>query len=145
MKLVAKKSRVWTPQPPDHFTGQVRMAPLAQPETEAGLLVLGVEFSPTARTDWHRHPGGQVLYVIQGFCLVANEEGESRFLEPGDCLQTTPGERHWHGATPDTVMVHLSLTSHGVTQWDPEKVSEEDYQQVLEHELAARLGHAPSA
>jgi hypothetical protein len=36
-----------------------------------------------------------------------------------------PGEHHWHGAGPDTVMTHIAI-SLGVTDWgDP--VSDEDY------------------
>ena len=97
------------------------------PPDDDGLLVLGVHFSPGARTDWHSHPGGQVLYVVEGVCRVGNDQGELVELAPGDVAQIRPGEVHWHGATPHGPMTHLSLTSHGVTRWEPRKVSDSEY------------------
>jgi quercetin dioxygenase-like cupin family protein len=41
-------------------------------------------------------------------------------------VHAPPGERHWHGATPDAPMMHLSLTSGGDTRWE-DKVDKEEY------------------
>jgi quercetin dioxygenase-like cupin family protein len=41
-------------------------------------------------------------------------------------VHAPPGERHWHGATPDAPMMHLSITTAGDTQWD-DKVDDEEY------------------
>ena len=30
----------------------------------------------------------------------------------GDTVWIAPGEKHWHGASPDTNMVHLALQEH---------------------------------
>jgi quercetin dioxygenase-like cupin family protein len=46
-------------------------------------------------------------------------------LEPGDVVWFSPGEDHWHGAGPDSVMTHIAI-SLGTTDWgDP--VSDADY------------------
>ncbi len=48
-------------------------------------------------------------------------------MGPGDTVYAPAGERHWHGAAPDSPMMHLSITYGGATEWDAEKVSDEDY------------------
>ena len=69
-----------------------------------------VRFQDGARTHWHRHPRGQVLYIVAGRCRVGTDDGDTVELEPGDVLVAEPGERHWHGAAPGSDMAHLSVT-----------------------------------
>ena len=127
MELNRSEDRVWEPAPAENFTGNVWFGPLAPRPTEDSLSALGVHFEPGARTDWHTHPGGQTLYVTDGAGFVQRRGGESVRIGPGDVVYAPAGEEHWHGATPHSHMTHLSLTSHGVTQWLPEKVSDDDY------------------
>lgn len=89
--------------------------------------VLGVQFSPGARTDWHSHPAGQVLHVIAGSGVVANTAGERIEISAGDTVTTPAGDLHWHGASPDSPMLHLSITHGGPTQWTPDKVTDDQY------------------
>ena len=76
-----------------------------------------MQFEPGARTYWHQHPGGQVLYITSGAGFVQNSHGETVIMSAGDAVITPPGEVHWHGATPTAPLVHLSLTTHGETHW----------------------------
>lgn len=115
----------WTAAPEEHFTGDVWFGPLSQ--VEGALNAAGVQFSPGARTDWHSHPKGQVLYVVSGSGYVMNESGERAAIVSGDVVYASPGELHWHGATPDSPMFHLSLTTGGATEWEPRKVSADEY------------------
>lgn len=115
----------WRPAPAEHFTGRVLMGLLSQ-DAEA-LNALGVHFDPGARTDWHRHPAGQVLYVVSGAGRVGTEDGRSVELSPGDVVHTPPGEVHWHGASPHSPMMHLSLTTGGATEWTARKVTDPEY------------------
>ncbi len=117
----------WVPAPPEHFTGPVWFGEMASDGTEAGMNVLGVQFAPGSRTDWHSHPAGQVLHVVSGSGLVANEAGERVEISAGDTVNTPPDELHWHGARPDSPMMHLSITHGGATQWAPDKVDDADY------------------
>ena len=116
----------WEEAPKENFTGKVWFGSLSQAE-DRPLNALGVLFEPGARTDWHTHPEGQVLYVVSGAGRVQTADGETIEIGPGDVVHTPPGEEHWHGATPNSYMVHLSLTTDGATEWKPKKVSDEDY------------------
>lgn len=118
----------WGPAGDEHFTGSVRFGPLHPPADPDDLNVLGVEFQPGARTDWHTHPGGQVIYVVDGTARVGLEEGDVIEAGPGDAIHAPPGQVHWHGAGPDGEMTHLSITHLGATEWLPRKVSDEEYE-----------------
>jgi quercetin dioxygenase-like cupin family protein len=117
----------WTPQPSDHFTGEVNSRRLHEAGS-GGLTVIAVRFSPGARSDWHHHPDGQVLYIVEGSGLVATREGQTSRVHAGDVIWAPPGEIHWHGAAVDTAMTNLSLTTGGATRWLPAKVTDEEYQ-----------------
>lgn len=121
-------SMQWNPAPAEHFTGPVWFGDMSSSADETGLNVLGVQFAPGSRTDWHSHPGGQVLYVVSGSGTVANEDGERIEMAAGDTVTTPPDELHWHGATPDSPMLHLSITHGGETVWSSEKVTDTHYQ-----------------
>lgn len=102
-------SRPSTPANPDYFTGTVRMDPLINAPHPARLNALSVTFEPGARTAWHTHPLGQTLIVTSGAGL-AQKDGEAiQRLLPGDVVWFEPGEKHWHGAGPDTAMTHIAL------------------------------------
>lgn len=116
----------WEEAPAEHFTGKAWFGPLSQAD-DRPLNALGVLFEPEARTDWHTHPEGQVLYVVSGSGRVQTADGETIQVGPGDVVHTPPGEEHWHGAAPHSYMMHLSLTTGGATEWMPRKVSDEDY------------------
>lgn len=116
----------WTPAPAEHFTGMARFGPLSH-ATEEGLNALAVSFDPGARTDWHWHPDGQVLYITNGAGLVQKDDGETVEVSAGDVVYSPPNEVHWHGAGPSSPMTHLSLTTGGATVWEPRKVTDEEY------------------
>ena len=117
----------WEDAPDEHFTGSVRFGPHYSPRDPDDLNVLGVHFSPQARTDWHSHPGGQVIYVTEGAGYVVTEAGDRAEISAGDVVHAPPGELHWHGARVNTHMVHLSLTWRGATEWAGRKVTDEEY------------------
>ena len=128
MEHTPTESLQWESAPAEHFTGQVWFGPLSQAE-DRPLNALGVLFEPGARTDWHSHPEGQVLYVTSGAGLVQTIDGETVEVGAGDVVHAPPGEEHWHGATSDSYMMHLSLTTGGATEWSPRKVTDEEYRQ----------------
>ena len=127
MDKEASSDLTWTSAPAEHFTGDVWFGAMAAPETEEDLNVLGVQFAPGARTDWHSHPAGQVLHVVSGSGIVASEDGERVTMSAGDTVKTPPNELHWHGARHDSPMMHLSITHGGPTEWSDRKVTDEEY------------------
>jgi quercetin dioxygenase-like cupin family protein len=104
--------------PAEWFTGDVWIDPIATGRAPSHLSVGAVHFSPGARTAWHRHEGGQTLYVTEGRGLVQSRGDRVVELGPGDVVSTPDREEHWHGAAPDHFMTHLSLTE-GDPHWGP--------------------------
>jgi quercetin dioxygenase-like cupin family protein len=115
--------------PADWFTGMVRIDPLFQATAPARVAGASVTFEPGARTAWHTHPLGQTLIVTAG-CGWAQREGRPvEEIHPGDVIWFSPGEKHWHGASPTTGMTHIAVQEAldgKVVDW-LEKVSDEQY------------------
>ncbi len=82
----------------------LRLGDEASPGVAAS--VARVAFSPGARTAWHTHPFGQILVVVSGVGLVCKGGETALRLRAGDSVAIAPGERHWHGATPDLAFTH---------------------------------------
>jgi len=106
----------------DVFTGEVWMDFVLEGD---GLMINDVFFTPGARTYWHRHELGQVLYVKAGEGRIYSRDGNGGTIGPGDVVHIPAGEEHWHGAGPDTFMLHMAISLGGVDWLDP--VSDEDY------------------
>src|SRR5688572_28938631 len=114
----------------EYFTGNVRIDPLFQAPAPARVSVASVTFEPGARTAWHSHPLGQTLFVTAGCGLVQSSGGSIEKIRPGDVIWSSPGEKHWHGATETTAMTHISMVEQldGKSADWMEKVSDEEYQ-----------------
>ncbi|MCC7252365.1 cupin domain-containing protein [Hyphomicrobium sp.] len=95
--------------PSDWFTGGVRIDALFNPAAPDRVQGAHVTFEPGARTAWHTHPLGQTLIVTSGRGRVQREGGPVEEIRPGDVVWFEPGEKHWHGAAPETAMTHIAL------------------------------------
>ena len=96
--------------PPEaYFTGDVLMDPIIEAPQPARIRAVRVSFTPGARTAWHHHPLGQTLHVLSGVGRFQTEGQPIVEILPGDTIWIPPGERHWHGAAPDTAMVHIAM------------------------------------
>ncbi|MGO9817868.1 MAG: cupin domain-containing protein [Acidocella sp.] len=95
--------------PAEYFTGTVRVDPLNNPPDPARVSMALVTFEPGARTAWHTHPLGQTLIVTMGCGRVQLEGEPVQEIRPGDVVWIAPGERHWHGAGPQTAMSHIAV------------------------------------
>jgi len=93
----------------DSFTGTVWQEPIIEAPAPARIRGAWVRFEPKARTAWHTHPLGQTLHVVSGVGRVQLWGGPLREIRAGDTVWIAPGEKHWHGAGPDTNMVHIAL------------------------------------
>jgi len=96
--------------PAEWFTGDVWIDTIARGEEPSRVRVNAVHFTPGARTAWHSHAVGQTLYVTEGEGFVQTRSGEIVRIRPGDIIHAPAAEWHWHGATPDHVMTHISIT-----------------------------------
>ena len=105
---------------PEWFEGQVSMQPLVATEQSQELDIVAVFFDDGARTTPHTHATDQVLYVVSGECMVADDSGRRRF-GPGEYIVLPAHQWHWHGAAPGQSMCHVSIRQPGPTDWTVER------------------------
>jgi len=111
-------------KPGSQFSGEA--FPYLTMAATDGVTINTVNFTPGARTFWHHHENGQIIQVLAGRGLIqAGNEESPRILNAGDTVWCPPGERHWHGAAPDSFLTHTAI-SLGVTSW-AEPVTDVEY------------------
>ena len=112
--------------PAEYFTGTVRIDAPFKGEAPARIGGATVTFEPGARTAWHTHPLGQTLIVLSGLGRCQRDGGPVEEIRPGDIVWFSPGEKHWHGAGPETAMSHIAIAEalDGVTVTWLEKVTD---------------------
>jgi len=103
---------------PEYFQGTVHMQELYQPDRDGEESeLIAVFFDTRARTRPHTHESTQVLQVVSGRCLVVTET-ERRVVAAGQVAIVPQGIWHWHGATADGPMCHISIKLPGRTNWE---------------------------
>ena len=88
-----------------------------------------VTFEPKARTNWHSHPGGQILLITGGKGYYQAMGEPARLLQKGDKVEIPPNVVHWHGAAPDSEFSHIAVslnTDKGGAVW-LKPVTDEEY------------------
>jgi quercetin dioxygenase-like cupin family protein len=83
-------------------------------------------FEAGARSAWHSHTKGQLLFVEEGHGRVQQRGQRVKTLAPGESDYTGPNVPHWHGAVPDQPLVQAALAFGGETTW-MEKVTDDEY------------------
>jgi quercetin dioxygenase-like cupin family protein len=117
----------------EYFTGTVWADLIVNAAAPARLQAARVSFEPNARTAWHTHPLGQTLHVISGVGCVQLWGESARLIKAGDSVWIAPGEKHWHGATANTGMVHIAMhemLDGNYADW-MEHVTHEQYAQAV--------------
>ncbi len=112
-----------------YFLGEVWLDEVIKSPPETGVNAFRVTFAPGARTAWHTHPKGQILHVEAGVGRIQLRGGGIEEIRPGDTVYIAPGEKHWHGAGPERLMVHLAVqpTEAGVDAVWLEPVTDAEY------------------
>jgi quercetin dioxygenase-like cupin family protein len=116
--------------PEEYFTGSVRLDTLFRAKAPGRAAGTHVTFEPGARTAWHTHPAGQTLIVTFGRGRVQRAGGPVEEIRTGDVVWFDAGERHWHGAAPDTAMSHIAIqeaVDGSAVTW-LEKVTDAEYE-----------------
>jgi quercetin dioxygenase-like cupin family protein len=130
MEIAHVDGKPTEPGPEAWFTGTVWLDELAVARRPSGQRVHRVMFQPGARTAWHTHPLGQVLHGIAGMGLVSFADAPPQRILPGETIQIAAAERHWHGAAPGHLFIHLAIQQADEggdeANWF-EKVMEADY------------------
>jgi quercetin dioxygenase-like cupin family protein len=120
------------PLPKDWFTGDAYLTPLVAKDKNNEFSAGSVTFEAGARTNWHTHPKGQVLLVIEGNGFYQEKGKTARPIQKGDVVNIPENVEHWHGASAQSKMVHVAITNYKgeeqVTWLQP--VTEDEYNAV---------------
>jgi quercetin dioxygenase-like cupin family protein len=127
VKFHAAASGVTVPGEPEHFTGTAWRVPIFEAGAPTETNLHNVIFEPGARTHWHSHPGGQTIFVLGGRGRIQSQGTMLQRIAVGDAIYVPPGERHWHGADPDSFLLHLVVTIGRSTDWEEIPVGSETY------------------
>jgi 4-carboxymuconolactone decarboxylase len=123
------ESRPVRQAPAENFTGAARVETLFEAQAPLSATAGSVTFEPGARTAWHSHPAGQVLIVTAGTGRVQQWGHRVEEIRTGDVVRMPAGQKHWHGAAPQTSMTHIAITEprDGTNVHWMEKVTDEQY------------------
>ena len=83
-------------------------------------------FEPGARSAWHSHDKGQLIYVEQGRARTQKKGQPMKELGVGDSDYTSPNVVHWHGATPADRFVQVAVSFGGEITW-LQKTTDDEY------------------
>lgn len=117
----------------DWFTGEVYVQGLVNPDEMENLYSVGqVTFMPNGRTNWHTHPIGQTLLVLEGRGWYQERGKPAKELKKGSIVPIPKDIEHWHGASDDTKLVHIAISNisrgNAVTWMLP--VNDKEYSEV---------------
>ena len=83
-------------------------------------------FAPGARTAWHSHEKGQLIYAESGRMRTGRRSQAFKEYDAGGSEYTPPNVEHWHGATPNEPLVQVNIQFGGATRWLV-KTTEDEY------------------
>ena len=94
-----------------YFTGDAFLKPLLPRDKNHDFVISNVTFEPGARTNWHTHPKGQVLIVIEGNGFYQEKGKSAQPIKKGDVINIPDNVEHWHGVSSGSKMEHLAITN----------------------------------
>ena len=112
-----------------YFTGTTHLQRLVEKDDIWNSSIANVTFDKGARTNWHKHSGGQILLVTAGEGRYQEKGKEIQILKTGDVVKIPPEVEHWHGAAPDSDFAHISIEPNlpnNQTTW-LDAVTDEEY------------------
>ena len=118
--------------PATNFTGKAYNFGLVPNDSMYNTLVGNVYFEAGARSNWHKHPGGQILIITDGEGYHQIDGQARQTMKKGDVVKCPPNVRHWHGATERSSLSQLYIvpnTEKGIVEWQ-EAVTDEQYKSV---------------
>ena len=115
--------------PSEYFTGTAWVYGLVENDSIFTTASGNVYFEPSARSNWHLHPAGQILIVTAGvgYHQIRGEPRET--IRKGDVVKCPPDKVHWHGASENNSMTHIYIipnTEKGIVKWEG-PVTDEEY------------------
>jgi len=115
----------------NNFTGTAWLQMLVINDSIYNTSIGNVTFEPGARTNWHKHPGGQILLVTDGSGYYQEKGKPAEIIQKGDIVKIPLDTEHWHGAASDYSLTHIAIspnTDKGSVVW-LQAVTDEEYKQ----------------
>ena len=113
----------------NNFTGTAWLQMLVNNDSTYNTSIGNVSFEPKARTNWHKHPGGQILLITDGQGYYQEKGNPAQILHKGDVIRIPPDAEHWHGAASEYILTHIAIspnTDKGNVAW-LQPVTDEEY------------------
>jgi len=82
-----------------------------------GLGVSRRRFEAGARSAWHSHTFGQLLFVEDGRARTQKRGQAMREMGPGESDYTGPDVEHWHGAAPGEHFIQIGVGFGSGIEW----------------------------
>ncbi len=117
---IAEAQQPAAPGSDPNFTGVVTT--LDAKDVTAGRR----NFDAGARTAWHSHDKGQLIYAESGRMRTGRRNQPFKEYEAASSEYTAPNVEHWHGATPTAPLVQVNIQFGGTTKWLV-KTTDEEY------------------
>lgn len=117
----------------NNFIGNAWLQQMIMSDSLNPTQVGSVTFEPGARTNWHLHPGGQILLITGGTGYYQEKGSPKRIIKRGEVVKCPPNIPHWHGASKDETLIQIAITNtqNGATVWR-EAVTDEEYNNDLQ-------------
>lgn len=115
--------------PKENFTGTVWVNMNVKPDEGYNTNIGTVTFEAKARTNWHSHKSGQILFVVDGIGYYQEQGKSIQLIQKGDVVKIPKNVKHWHGASHQSSMRHIAMITDydkDKTEW-LERVSDEEY------------------
>lgn len=114
----------------ENFTGKAWVQMMVSNDSTHNVSIGSVTFEPGARTFWHLHPGGQILLITAGLGYYQEKGSPVKLVHKGDIVKCPPNLDHWHGASPDSAVTHIAISTNlqdGAVVWK-QAVTKEEYE-----------------
>ena len=118
----------------NNFIGNAWLQMLVNNDSTYNTSIGIVTFEPGARTNWHKHPGGQILLITDGKGSYQEKGRSTLLLQKGDIVKIPPYAEHWHGAAPNNGLTHIAISPNlqkGSVVWLL-PVTDEDYYSIMQ-------------
>jgi len=112
-----------------HHTGDVWLSHLSAGDSIFDYNIAVAKFAKGAKLDWHKHPKGQHLLIIEGEGLYQERDKPIQVVKKGEIVKCQPDVEHWHAATPESGVTYLAITGNQRTVWF-DKIPQELFENI---------------
>lgn len=96
--------------PAAQFSGNVNFSRFPVMPSAGAVAPAIVRFEAGAHSNWHSHPHGQYLIVIEGEGRTQKWGEPVQVIRTGDVVWCPPDVKHWHGAAEHSAMAHIAIS-----------------------------------